>query len=106
MPKPIPPPPTLGELLAEPVGLNKHQVCQALCEERSQADERLANGTFPVKPMEPRKRGVPLRFALADVLAVLGFDLGDILRELAGVLRDLGPSLSSSPAGDHGERAA
>jgi hypothetical protein len=99
MPKPLPTPPTLSELLAGPVVLNLPQTCRALGLSEDQAHERLARGTSPVDPIEPRKRGVPLRFRLADVLAALGFPVPGSLRESA-------PSLSPSPAGDHGEQAA
>jgi hypothetical protein len=100
MPKPpLPSPPTLGELLAGPVVLNLHQTCIALRMRESRAYELLAAGTFPVGTIEPRRRGVPLLFRLADVLAFLGFDPADIAREPT-------PSLSSSPAGDRERRNA
>jgi hypothetical protein len=107
MPKPLPPPPTLGELLAEPVVLNIHETCRALRMSPSHAYKLLADGTFPVPVMgygedgDTRRRGVPLLFRLADVLAFLGFDLAGVARELG-----LHPAESPSPAGDHGERAA
>jgi len=100
MPKPpLPSPPTLGELLAGPVVLNLHETCIALRMRESRAYELLAAGTFPVGTMEPRKRGVPLLFRLADVLSFLGFGLADVAREIT-------PSLSPSPEGDRGEEAA
>jgi len=96
----LPPPPTLGELRALPVVLNLDQTRRALGLSDSQTRERLANGTFPVSTMEPRKPGLTLRFRLADVLAALGFGPADILREL-------GPAPSpSSPAGDRERRDA
>ena len=100
MPKPLPSPPTLGELRALPVVLDIRQTCRALGMTDDQALKRLAAGTFPVDSIEPRKQGVPPRFRLADVLAFLGFNPADVLRELSPA-----PS-PSSPAGDRERRDA